>query len=290
MPTIHGEKVVIRGVDKDDAIHELSDLGFLPHALERFSSSYQKPYGAVLVTGPTGSGKTTTLYAALNVLNSPTKNIITVEDPVEYRLPGITQVQVNRKAGLLFSTALRAILRSDPDIVLVGEVRDSETAQIAIEAALTGHMVLSTLHTNDSASSIGRLIDMGVEPYLVSSSLDSVVAQRLARRLCERCRRPREAEPEVVARMGYDPVETPVTLYEAGGCKFCSGTGYRGRLAITEVLIMSEEIQHMAVARHPSDEIKKVAVSQGMRTLREDGMEKVVLGMTSLEEVMRVVV
>ena len=290
MPTIHGEKVVIRILDKDDAIHELSDLGFLPHALERFSSSYQKPYGAVLVTGPTGSGKTTTLYAALNVLNSPTKNIITVEDPVEYRLPGITQVQVNRKAGLLFSTALRAILRSDPDIVLVGEVRDSETAQIAIEAALTGHMVLSTLHTNDSASSIGRLIDMGVEPYLVSSSLGSVVAQRLARRLCERCRRPRQAEPEVVARMGYNPAETPVTLYEAGGCKFCSGTGYRGRLAITEVLIMSEEIQHMAVARHPSDEIKKVAVSQGMRTLREDGMEKVVLGMTSLEEVLRVVV
>ncbi len=290
MPTIHGEKVVIRILDKDDAIHQLSDLGFLPHALERFSSSYLKPYGAILVTGPTGSGKTTTLYAALNVLNSPTKNIITVEDPVEYRLPGITQVQVNRKAGLLFATALRSILRSDPDIVLVGEVRDTETAQIAVEAALTGHLVLSTLHTNDAASSIGRLIDMGVEPYLVSSSLDSVVAQRLARRLCERCRRPREAEPEVISRMGFDPGEGSFPLYEPGGCKFCTGTGYRGRLAITEVLMVSEEIQHMAVGRHPSDELKKVAVAQGMRTLREDGMEKVRLGLTSLEEVLRVVV
>jgi type IV pilus assembly protein PilB len=287
MPTIHGEKVVIRILDKDDAIHDLSDLGFLPYDLERFSGSYLKPYGAILVTGPTGSGKTTTLYA---VLNSPTKNIITVEDPVEYRLPGITQVQVNRKAGLLFATALRAILRSDPDIVLVGEVRDTETAQIAVEAALTGHMVLSTLHTNDASSSIGRLIDMGVESYLVSSSLASVVAQRLARRLCDRCRRPRPSDPEIIASMGYDPSEVSFTLYEAGACKSCSGTGYRGRLAITEVLLMNEEIQHMAVGGRPSDEIKKVAVAQGMRTLREDGMEKVRLGLTSLEEVLRVVV
>ena len=290
MPTIHGEKVVIRILDKDDAIHQLADLGFLPHALERFASSYLKPYGAILVTGPTGSGKTTTLYAALNVLNSPTKNIITVEDPVEYRLPGITQVQVNRKAGMMFGTALRAILRSDPDIVLVGEVRDTETAQIAVEAALTGHLVLSTLHTNDAASSIGRLIDMGVEPYLVSSSLDSVVAQRLARRLCDRCRRSRPADPELITRLGYEPAAGSFDIYEAGGCKFCSGTGYRGRLCITEVLMMNEEIQHMAVARRPSDEIKKAAVAQGMRTLRQDGMEKVRLGLTSLEEVLRVVV
>jgi type IV pilus assembly protein PilB len=290
MPTIHGEKVVIRILDKDDAIHQLTDLGFLPHGLERFASSYLKPYGAILVTGPTGSGKTTTLYAALNVLNSPTKNIITVEDPVEYRLPGITQVQVNRKAGMTFATALRAILRSDPDIVLVGEVRDTETAQIAVEAALTGHLVLSTLHTNDASSSIGRLIDMGVEPYLVSSSLDSVVAQRLARRLCDRCRRQRPADPELITRMGYDPAEGSFDIYEAGGCKFCSGTGYRGRLCVTEVLMMSEEIQHMAVVRRPSDEIRKAAVAQGMRTLRQDGMEKVRLGLTSLEEILRVVV
>lgn len=289
MPTIHGEKVVIRILDKDDAIHELADLGFLPNALDRFSASYLKPYGAILVTGPTGSGKTTTLYAALNVLNSPTKNIITVEDPVEYRLPGITQVQVNRKAGLSFATALRSILRSDPDIVLVGEVRDTETAQIAIEAALTGHMVLTTLHTNDASSSIGRLIDMGVEPYLVSSSLDSVVAQRLARRLCDRCRQPRRADADLIAKMGYETDEG-FALFEPGGCKYCSGTGYRGRLAITEVLTMSEDIQHMAVARRPSDEIKKVAVAQGMRTLRQDGMEKARLGMTSLQEILRVVV
>jgi type IV pilus assembly protein PilB len=242
------------------------------------------------VTGPTGSGKTTTLYAALNVLNKPNVNIITVEDPVEYRLPGITQVQVNRKAGLFFATALKSILRSDPDIVLVGEVRDTETAKTAVEAALTGHLVLSTLHTNDASSSIGRLVDMGVEPYLVSSALDCIVAQRLARKICERCRRPREASPEVLAKMGLPPDAEPVTIYDAVGCKVCSGTGYRGRLSINEVLTVSEEIQRMAVERRPSDEVKKVGVSQGMRTLREDGMEKVRLGLTTLEEVLRVVV
>jgi type IV pilus assembly protein PilB len=290
LPSIYGEKVVIRVLDKDDAILQLSDLGFMPHALDRFSKSFSKPYGAILVTGPTGSGKTTTLYAALNVLNKPNVNIITVEDPVEYRLPGITQVQVNRKAGLFFATALKSILRSDPDIVLVGEVRDTETAKTAVEAALTGHLVLSTLHTNDASSSIGRLVDMGVEPYLVSSALDCIVAQRLARKICERCRRPREASPEVLARMGLPPDAEPVTIYDAVGCKVCSGTGYRGRLSINEVLTVSEEIQRMAVERRPSDEVKKVGVSQGMRTLREDGMEKVRLGLTTLEEVLRVVV
>jgi type IV pilus assembly protein PilB len=290
LPSIYGEKVVIRVLDKDDAILQLSDLGFMPHALDRFSKSFSKPYGAILVTGPTGSGKTTTLYAALNVLNKPNVNIITVEDPVEYRLPGITQVQVNRKAGLFFATALKSILRSDPDIVLVGEVRDTETAKTAVEAALTGHLVLSTLHTNDASSSIGRLVDMGVEPYLVSSALDCIVAQRLARKICERCRRPREASPEVLAKMGLPPDAEPVTIYDAVGCKVCSGTGYRGRLSINEVLTVSEEIQRMAVERRPSDEVKKVGVSQGMRTLREDGMEKVRLGLTTLEEVLRVVV
>jgi type IV pilus assembly protein PilB len=290
LPSIYGEKVVIRVLDKDDAILQLSDLGFLPHALDRFSRSFTKPYGAILVTGPTGSGKTTTLYAALNVLNKPNVNIITVEDPVEYRLPGITQVQVNRKAGLLFATALKSILRSDPDIVLVGEVRDPETAKTAVEAALTGHLVLSTLHTNDASSSVGRLVDMGVEPYLVSSALDCIVAQRLARKICERCRRPREAPPEVLAQMDLLPDGEPATMYEAVGCKVCSGTGYRGRLSINEVLTVSEEIQRMAVERRPSDEVKGVAVSQGMRTLRQDGMEKVRLGLTTLEEVLRVVV
>jgi type IV pilus assembly protein PilB len=289
LPSIYGEKVVIRILDKDDGVLGLDDLGFLPGSVERFSISYTKPYGAILVTGPTGSGKTTTLYSTLALLNSPDKNIITVEDPVEYRLPGITQVQVNRKAGLQLATALKAILRSDPDIVLVGEVRDAETAKTAVEAALTGHLVLSTLHTNDAASSVGRLVDMGVEPYLVSSALDCVSAQRLARRLCGRCRRPIEATPEMVGRMGMEDAG-PVTVYEAVGCKVCSDTGYRGRLAISEIMLVSEEIQRMAVDRRPSDEIRRTAVEQGMATLRTDGMEKVRLGMTTLEEVLRVVV
>jgi type IV pilus assembly protein PilB len=289
LPTIYGEKVVMRILDKDDAILSLANLGFLPETLERYQTSYGKPYGAILVTGPTGSGKTTTLYSTLNLLNQPDKNIITVEDPVEYRLPGVIQVQVHRKAGLLFSTALKSILRSDPDIVLIGEVRDTETAKIAVEAALTGHLVLSTLHTNDAASSVGRLIDMGVEPFLVSSALDSIVAQRLARRICERCRQPREATPEMLAEMGMEGSER-VTVYDAIGCKTCSDTGYRGRLAVNEVLLVSEEIQRMAVERRPSDEIKAIAKEQGMLTLREDGMEKVRLGQTTLEEILRVVI
>jgi type IV pilus assembly protein PilB len=242
------------------------------------------------VTGPTGSGKTTTLYSALNILNVPSRHIITVEDPVEYRLPGVVQVQVNRKAGLQFSTVLKSILRSDPDVVLVGEVRDAETAKIAVEAALTGHLVLTTLHTNDSASSINRLVDMGVEPYLVASAIDSILAQRLARRLCDRCKATRQASPELIKQMGLDPEAGPVTIYVAVGCRACADTGYRGRVAIVEVLLMSEELQRMAVERRPSDEIKAVAVEQGMLTLRQDGMEKVKLGMTTLEEILRVVV
>ncbi len=290
LPSIYGEKVVIRILDKDDAVLELADLGFLPESLDRFEKSYRKPYGTILVTGPTGSGKTTTLYSTLNILNKPDVNIITVEDPVEYRLPGITQVQVNRKAGLQFHTVLKSILRSDPDIILIGEVRDGETAAIAIEAALTGHLVLSTLHTNDAASSVGRLIDMGVEPYLVSSSIDSILAQRLARRICERCKVSKEISGDLVSQMGFDPDAGPLTIYDAVGCKVCTDTGYRGRLSINEILLMSEEIQHLAVERRPSDEIKKVAVEQGMKTLRDDGMDKVRLGLTTLEEVMRVVV
>ncbi len=290
LPSIYGEKVVLRILDKDDAILDLAQLGFLPHSLQRFEESYTKPYGAILVTGPTGSGKTTTLYSALNVLNKADKNIITVEDPVEYRLAGVTQVQVNRKAGLQFATVLKAILRADPDIVLVGEVRDAETAKTAVEAALTGHLVLSTLHTNDASSSFGRLVDMGVEPYLVSSALDSVLAQRLARHICERCKEPRLAPVEVVEQMGLDPDDGPVTIYRAVGCKACSDTGYRGRIAVNEVLLVSEEIQRMIVEHRPSDEIKRLAVEQGMRTLREDGMEKVKLGLTTLEEILRVVV
>jgi type IV pilus assembly protein PilB len=289
LPSMYGEKVVIRILDKAESIATLAELGYLEESRKRFAESYNKPYGAILVTGPTGSGKTTTLYSTLDILNKPEVNIITVEDPVEYRLAGVTQVQVNRKAGLLFATALKSILRSDPDIVLIGEIRDTETAKIAIEAALTGHLVLSTLHTNDAPSSVGRLMEMGVEPYLVSSALDCIVAQRLARRLCDKCKTPYRPEPAVAAQVGL-PVGEDVTLYRPDGCPTCSSTGYRGRLAISEVMLMSEDLQRMAVERRPSDELKRLAVEQGMTTLREDGLEKVRRGLTSLEEVLRVVV
>jgi type IV pilus assembly protein PilB len=288
LPSMYGEKVVLRILDKSDGVLSLEQLGFLSESLARFEGSYTKPYGAILVVGPTGSGKTTTLYSTLDILNRPEVNIITVEDPVEYRLAGLTQVQVNRKAGLLFNTALASILRSDPDVVLIGEIRDTETAKIAIEAALTGHLVLSTLHTNDAPSSIGRLIDMGVEPYLVSSAVDCVVAQRLGRLLCEKCKVEYQPDPELAKSLGWDQADPP-TIYKAGGCKACSNTGYRGRISINEVMLVSEEIQRMAVDRRPSDEIKKIAIEQGMKTLRQDGLDKVLLGRTSLEEVMRVV-
>ena len=286
LPSVHGEKVVLRILDRSSILLELTDLGFSDHNLTRYESSYTKPYGAILVTGPTGSGKSTTLYATLNVLNRPEVNIITTEDPVEYRLAGITQVQVNRKAGLTFASALRSILRADPDIALIGEIRDRETAQIAIEAALTGHLVLSTLHTNDSSSSIGRLIEMDVEPYLVASSIDAVLAQRLARRLCEKCRVAAQPDSERFESAG---LEVPKEIFLPQGCTACSNTGYRGRLAIHEVLLVSEDIQRLAVERRPSDEIQRVAIEQGMRTLWQDGLEKVASGMTSIEEIMRVV-
>ncbi|MDP8959668.1 MAG: Flp pilus assembly complex ATPase component TadA [Actinomycetota bacterium] len=292
LPTVFGEKVVMRILDKSSTLLDLAELGFLPDSMERYEKGYRKPYGTILVTGPTGSGKSTTLYATLNVLNRPEVNIITVEDPVEYRLAGINQVQVNRKAGLSFASALRSILRSDPDIILIGEIRDHETAQIAIESALTGHLVLSTLHTNDAPSSIGRLIEMGVEPFLVSSALDAVLAQRLARRLCGKCKQPYQPSLEALMEVGWplELVDELPTLYRAVGCKACSGTGYRGRLAIHEVMLVTEEIERLAVERRSSDELRKVAISQGMRTLREDGLAKVHAGATSIEEVLRVVV
>ncbi len=286
LPSVYGEKVVLRILDRSSILLELSDLGFSEGNLARYESSYTKPYGAILVTGPTGSGKSTTLYATLNVLNRPEVNIITTEDPVEYRLAGITQVQVNRKAGLTFASALRSILRADPDIALIGEIRDRETAQIAIEAALTGHLVLSTLHTNDASSSIGRLIEMDVEPYLVASSIDAVLAQRLARRLCEKCLVSGAPDAE---RFEIASLEVPKEIYLPVGCPSCANTGYRGRMAIHEVLLVSEDIQRMAVERRPSDEIQKMAVEQGMQTLWQDGLAKVASGLTSMEEIMRVV-
>jgi type IV pilus assembly protein PilB len=288
LPTIYGEKVVMRLLDTSTALLELEDLGFSPHTLEGYRASYTKPYGTILVVGPTGSGKSTTLYATLNVLNKPETNIITVEDPVEYRLPGVNQVQVNRKAGLTFASGLRSFLRQDPDVMLVGEIRDGETASIAIESALTGHLVLSTLHTNDAPSSVSRLIEMGVEPFLVGSALDAVLAQRLARRLCEHCKEEYEPTEAALEQAGFE--EPPERLYRAVGCKFCSNTGYRGRVAIHELMTVTEEIERLAVERVSTDVLKRAAVESGMRTLRQDGMEKVTGGITSLEEILRVVV
>jgi len=293
LPTVYGEKVVMRILDKTQARLSLSDLGFHPAVLPRFEACFRKPYGTVLVTGPTGSGKSTTLYATLNVLNSSDKNVITVEDPVEYRLAGVNQVQVNPKAGLTFASALRSILRSDPDIVLVGEIRDRETATIAIEASLTGHLVLSTLHTNDAASTPMRLVEMGVEPFLVISALDCVVAQRLARKLCDRCREEYEPTHAELTEAGWPAAllkaEGAPTLYRAVGCAACSRTGYRGRLAVHEVMVMSEEIRRQVVERYSSEDIKKTALAQGMLTLREDGLVKVAQGKTTLEELFRVI-
>src|SRR3954451_1206526 len=245
----------------------------------------------ILVTGPTGSGKSTTLYATLNILSQPQVNVITVEDPVEYRLPGINQVQTNNKAGLTFASALRSILRSDPDIVLIGEIRDHETGQIAVEAALTGHLVLSTLHTNDAPSAVTRLTEMGIEPFLVGSALDAVVAQRLARRLCNKCKEPYTPSPEemAAARFPWMPGEPLPELMRPVGCVTCSKTGYRGRLALHEVMRVTEEIERHAVAHSSSADIAATAVSPGMIPLRADGWQKVALAQRSIEEIMRVV-
>jgi type IV pilus assembly protein PilB len=288
---VWGEKVVMRVLDNSTAMLKLSDLGFVEHNYERYAESFTKPYGMILVTGPTGSGKSTTLYATLNIVARPEINVITVEDPVEYRIPGINQVQTNVKAGLTFASALRSILRSDPDVVLIGEVRDHETAQIAIEASLTGHLVLSTLHTNDAPSAVTRLVEMGIEPFLVGSALDCVLAQRLARRLCAKCREAYTPDPEmlIAARFPWqDGMELP-TLFRPVGCSACSKTGYRGRLALHEVMPISEEIERLAVERASAVAIERVAREQGMVSLRDDGLHKVIQGVTTLEEILRVV-
>jgi type IV pilus assembly protein PilB len=291
LPTVWGEKIVMRILDNSTASLDLRDLSFLEENYQKYKESYTKPYGMILVTGPTGSGKSTTLYATLNAVSKPEINVITVEDPVEYRLPGINQVQVNPKAGLTFAGALRSILRSDPDVVLIGEIRDHETAQIAIEAALTGHLVLSTLHTNDAPSAVTRLVEMGIEPFLVGSALDAVVAQRLARKLCGKCKEPYlPTEVEMAAaRFPWVSGETIPELYRPVGCVTCSKTGYRGRIALHEVMRVTEEIERHAVSRSSSAEIMSTAVKQGMVTLRDDGWQKVVLGTTSIEEILRVV-
>jgi type IV pilus assembly protein PilB len=292
LPTVWGEKVVMRVLDNSTAQLTLADLGFEPANYASYAESFGKPYGMILVTGPTGSGKSTTLYATLNIVSTPEKNCITVEDPVEYRLAGINQVQVNAKAGLTFASALRSILRSDPDVVLIGEIRDHETAQIAIEAALTGHLVLSTLHTNDAPSAITRLVEMGIEPFLVGSAVDAVLAQRLARRLCSRCKQAYVPTAEQLrqARFPWSEDRELPELFRPVGCAACSKTGYKGRLALHEVMQVTEEVERLAVERASGAAIGEVARAQGMTTLRQDGLAKVLAGSTSLEEILRVVV
>ncbi len=287
LPTQRGEGATIRILDKDNAQRSLDDLGMDGEGRTRFEASFHQAYGAVLVTGPTGSGKSTTLYAALQEVNDVEKNIITIEDPVEYRLEGINQINVNRKAGLDFATGLRSILRADPDIVMVGEIRDGETARIAIEAALTGHMMLTTLHTNDAPGAITRLTKMGIESFLIASAVDCVVAQRLARKLCSHCKRrtivPPQALAEAEIRVGAE-----VEAYEPVGCSRCNQSGYRGRVGIFSVMALSERIKEMAVAHASEAEVAACAREEGMLTLREDGLGKVRAGYTSLEEVIRV--
>jgi type IV pilus assembly protein PilB len=292
LPTVWGEKVVLRVLDTGGIDLDLQRLGFSPANYARFSASFGKPHGMLLVTGPTGSGKSTTLYATLTEISKPEVNIITVEDPVEYRLPGVNQVQVNPKAGLTFSAVLPAILRSDPDVVLIGEIRDGTTAQLAIEASLTGHLVLSTLHTNDAPSALTRLIEMGIEPFLVGSSLDCVMAQRLARRLCQWCRQeytPTAQELDV-ARWPHEALGTPTQLWRPNGCRSCAGTGYRGRTALHEVMPVSEHVERLAVERASAHDIQRVALAEGMTTLRSDGLRKAAAGDTSLADVLRVAV
>ncbi|HST55968.1 MAG TPA: ATPase, T2SS/T4P/T4SS family [Solirubrobacteraceae bacterium] len=288
LPSVHGESIVMRILDKDSVVMELDKLGMAQPERERFEHAFHEAYGAVLVTGPTGSGKSTTLYAALQTLNTPEKNIITVEDPVEYQVEGITQVQVSAKVGLTFAAGLRAMVRADPDVIMVGEIRDRETAQIAIESALTGHLVLSTLHTNDAPSAITRLIEMGIEPFLVASAIDCVVAQRLARMLCSNCKRRTIIPADVLRENGYKAL-VDLEAYEPVGCRRCRGSGYRGRAGIYEVMSVTPEIQSMALERRPAEEIRDLAVRQGMRRLRDDGLEKVKQGSTSIAEIVRVI-
>lgn len=287
-PTIYGENISIRLLDKSQAIFKLEDLGFQTDVLNAFKQQITRPYGTILVTGPTGSGKTTTLYAGLNLINDFKKNIITLEDPIEYVIPRVRQSQVNVKAGLTFATGLRAILRQDPDIVMIGEIRDRETAEIAIHAALTGHLVFSTLHTNDAASAVSRLIDMGIEPFLVASAFNGILAQRLVRRLCAKCKKsykPTEAETQAV---GLSVSSKDITLYKEVGCSHCRSTGYKGRNGIFELLVLDEGIKDLILKKSPAHQIKDYAVKKGMRTLAEDGLEKLLGGITSISEVLRV--
>jgi len=288
IPTIHGESVVMRLLDRASILMPLQHLGLDPRTQRHIEHLIALPHGMMLVTGPTGSGKTTTLYAALDKINSPDKKIITIEDPVEYQLRGVNQIHVKPKIGLSFAAGLRHIVRQDPDVIMVGEIRDAETADIAIHAALTGHLVFSTLHTNDAPGALTRLLDMGVEPYLIASVLEGVLAQRLVRRVCTGCRAPHEPEPKELRALGVEGVPRGVTLYRGQGCADCRGTGYRGRTGIYEILGMTEEFRSLTLRKTPGHEIRQRATAEGMTTLRQDGWARCCLGITTVEEVLRV--
>ena len=291
LPGLFGEKVVLRLLDKSNLQTDMTKLGFNESQLDSFNDAIHKPFGLVLVTGPTGSGKTTTLYSALSELNKPTINISTAEDPVEFNLLGVNQVQVHEDIGLNFAAALRSFLRQDPDVILVGEIRDYETAEIAIKASLTGHLVLSTLHTNDAPSTINRLLNMGVEPFLVASSVNVIVAQRLARRICESCKEPLEVKPEILMDIGIPKAEAKsIQCYYGKGCSKCSGTGYKGRVALYECMVIGEELKELVLNGASATEIKRSAIELGMQTLRAAGLENLRKGVTTVEEVLRVTV
>jgi general secretion pathway protein E len=290
-PAVHGERITMRLLDQQSILRDLKDLGFNERHYRIITHAISQPHGIILVTGPTGSGKSTTLYACLNRINTPDKNILTVEDPVEYQLAGISQMPVNAKIGLTFATGLRSYLRHDPDVMMVGEIRDQETAEIAIQAALTGHLVFSTLHTNDAAGAFTRLIDMGIEPFLVSSSLELAMAQRLIRRLCPICKMPYEPSPEELAEIGITPEQLASVggvLYKPCGCKECNESGYKGRTAIYEMMVITDAIRRLVMQRADGATIRHEAEKNGMTSLRDDGIANVLAGISSIPEVLRV--
>jgi type IV pilus assembly protein PilB len=288
IPTIHGEKIVLRLLDKDNLMFDMTKLGFEQESLDKFEEAILKPWGMVLVTGPTGSGKTNTLYSSMARVNTPETNIMTAEDPVEFQLPGINQVQMKEQIGLNFAAALRSFLRQDPNIILVGEIRDFETAEIAVKAALTGHLVLSTLHTNDAPSTINRLMNMGIEPFLVATSVHLICAQRLVRRVCKECKEPLEIAPQALVEIGLSPEEAKSAQVMKGrGCGTCNNTGYKGRVGLYEVLEVSDDIRELILAGASSLEIKQKAVEEGLVTLRRSGLIKIMKGVTSIDEVVR---
>lgn len=288
LPTLFGEKIVLRLLDKDNLMLDMTKLGFEKDSLKKFEDAIFKPWGMVLVTGPTGSGKTNTLYSALQRINTPEVNIMTAEDPVEFNIPGINQVQMHDAIGLNFAAALRSFLRQDPNIILVGEIRDFETAEIAVKAALTGHLVLSTLHTNDAPSSVTRLINMGIEPFLVATSVNLIAAQRLVRRICQNCKEEVDVPQQVLINIGYSPEEAKqVKVYKGKGCEICNKTGHKGRIALYEVMEISDEIREMILSGASALELKAKAIEDGMLTLRRSGLVKIMNGITTIEEVIR---